>query len=137
MSLPARNIASEYAASEPERGPIEHAKTMPSFDYRSMMLDVMRKYSKSYFAQLREMYELKMGPGRIAPVEYYYYGLYADALTAEQKRAFVGVTLRAAVNDVVLNKELFGLGKDKLAFYAWMQGLGLATPRPPLFNTWV
>jgi hypothetical protein len=129
MSLPARNIAIEHAAPEPERGPIEHAKTMPSFDYRSMMLDVMRKYSKNYFAQLREMYELKLGPGRIAPVEYYYYGLYAEALTPEQKRAFVGTTLRAAINDVVLNKELFGLGKDKLAFYAWMHGLGLAAPR--------
>ena len=129
MSLPARNIVSEQAAPEPERGPIDHAKTMPSFDYRSMMLDVMRRYSKSYFAQLREMYELKLGPGRIAPVEYYYYGLYADALTAEQKRAFVGATLRAAINDVVLNKELFGLGRDNLAFYAWMHGLGLATPR--------
>jgi hypothetical protein len=129
MSLPVRNIVTEQAVPEPERGPIEHTKTMPSFDYRSMMLDVMRKYSKSYFAQLREMYELKLSPGRIAPVEYYYYGLYADALTPEQKRAFVGTTLRAAINDVVLNKELFGLGKDKLAFYAWMQGLGLATPR--------
>ncbi len=129
MSLPARAAASERAPIEAERGPIEHAKTMPSFDYRSMMLDVMRKYSKSYFAQLREMYELKLGPGRIAPVEYYYYGLYADALTAEQKRAFVGTSLRAAINDVVLNKELFGLGKDKLAFYAWMSGIGLATPR--------
>ena len=69
MSLPARDIAIDQPASEPVRGPIEHAKTMPSFDYRAMMLDVMRKHSKSYFAQLREMYELKLGPGRIAPVE--------------------------------------------------------------------
>ena len=128
MSLPARDIAIDQPAPEPVRGPIEHAKTMPSFDYRAMMLDVMRKHSKSYFAQLREMYELKLGPGRIAPVEYYYYGLYADALTADQKRAFVGVTLRAAINEVVLDKEMFGLGKDKLAFYAWMKGLGLAAP---------
>ena len=80
MSLPARHIASEHVALEPERGPIEHAKTMPSFDYRSMMLDGKRKYSKSYFAQLREMYELKLCLGRIAPVEYYYCGLYVDVL---------------------------------------------------------
>lgn len=129
MSHPSRQFASEQAALEAERGPIDHGQTPPSFDYRSMMLDVMRKYSKSYLAQLREMYELKLGPGRIAPLEYYYYGLYADALTAEQKRAFVGAGLRSAINEAVLNKELFGLGKDGLTFYAWMHGLGLATPR--------
>lgn len=129
MSQLARRDDRELAVpAASEQGPIEHAKAMPSFDYRAMMLEVMRKHSKSYFAQLREMYELKLGPGRIAPVEYYYYGLYADAMTPEAKRAFVGTTLRAAINDVVLNKELFGLGKDKLAFYAWMHGLGLKTP---------
>jgi len=129
MSLPARDLS--QATPQPaaaEKGPIEHKKVMPSFDYRAMMLEVTRERGKSYFAQVREMYELKGGPGRIAPVEYYYYSLFADEMPAEAKRAFVGTTLRAAVNDVVLDKELFGLGKDKLAFYAWMKGLGLSAP---------
>jgi len=119
----------QQAPATPAPGPIDHSKRMPSFDYMAMMRDVTTKGGKSYFAQTREMYELKFGPGRIAPVEYYYYGLYDDALSKAEKRAFVGTTLRADVNKLILERDYFGIGKDKTTFYAFAAGTGLPTPR--------
>jgi hypothetical protein len=116
-------------APEAAPGPIDHAKRMPSFDYMTMMREIAQSGGKSYFAQTREMYELKHAPGKIAPVEYFHYGLYDDALSKAEKRVFVGVTLRADVNKLLLNREYFGLGKDKIAFYAFAAGVGLFTPQ--------
>ena len=130
MSQAAIAVAVDPTPAAPQApGPIDHSKRTPSFDYMAMMREVAQTGGKSYFAQTREMYELKFGPGRISPVEYYYYGLFDDALSKEQKRAFVGVNLRAEINKHVLDKDFFGIGKDKIAFYAFMAGVGLPIPR--------
>lgn len=130
MSQAAAIVVQDPSPAAPKTpGPIDHRKHMPSFDYMSMMREVAQTGGKTYFAQTREMYELKFGPGRISPVEYYYYSLFDDALTKDEKRAFVGVNLRAEINKHLLDKDFFGVGKDKTAFYAFMAGVGLPIPR--------
>ncbi|MBX3511194.1 MAG: hypothetical protein KF700_08330 [Hyphomonadaceae bacterium] len=122
-------VQQQAAEAQPAPGPIDHTKKLPSFDYMTMMRQVALQGGKSYWAQMREMYELKLGPGKIAPVEYFYYGLFEDTLSREQKRAFVGTNLRAEVNAALLDREFFGIGKDKIAFYAFAAGMGLPIPR--------
>ncbi len=109
-------------------GPIDHEKAMPSFDYAGMMRQLALSGGKNYLSLVQEMYALKFGPGRLAPVEYFHYGLFDDAMTPAQKRAFVGTNLRAEINKAMLDTEYFGLGKDKIAFYAWLRGLGMPGP---------
>lgn len=125
--VPFRHEAAPKAA--PTQGPIDHSKKLPSFDYMTMMRQVALDGGKSYWAQMREIYELKLGPGKLAPVEYFYYGLYDDAMTRDEKRGFVGTNLRAEVNAALLDREFFGVGKDKVAFYAFAAGMGLPIPR--------
>ncbi len=125
--------ATATASPEPRddaasRGPIDHSKVMPSFDYTTLMRRVNEATGKGYWAQVREMYRLKFGPGKIMPAEYFYYRLYDETLSPDAKAAFVGHNLRAEMNGVHLDRRCFGIGSDKLAFYACMSGLGLPIP---------
>ena len=118
----------QLATPTDDPGPIQHTKDAPSSDYALMLRHVAHHGGKTYFAQVREIYALKFGPGKIAPIEYFHYGMYRDELTPEQKAAFVGHNLRAEVNRKVLDETAFAIGVDKLAFYARTAELGLATP---------
>lgn len=109
-------------------GPIRHSKEAPSSDYATMLQQVARSGGKSYFAQVREIYALKFGPGKLAPIEYFHYGLYEDALSPTEKAAFVGHNLRAEINRTRLDSRAFTVGTDKIAFYARAAELGLPTP---------
>jgi hypothetical protein len=111
-----------------EDGPILHTRAPPSSDYALMLQEVVRTGGKSYFAQVREIYALKFGAGKLAPIEYYHYGLYEDELSAAEKAAFVGHNLRAEVNRTRLDSTAFVVGTDKIAFYARAAELGLPTP---------
>ena len=121
-----------------ERGMIlARTRTPPSDNFAELIGKVAAETGKSYWAQVREMYRLRFGPGRVSPIEYFYYGLYDDARTAAEKESFVGTDLRAEVNRVALDTEWFGLGKDKLAFYAAMAGNGLPVPETrAIYHAW-
>jgi hypothetical protein len=118
------------AAAQPtldaETGPIRHVLETPEFDFATMLRRVSEAGGKSYFAQVREIYALKYGPGRLTPFEYYFHRLFDDELTLRQKGAFVGASLRAEVSRNPLNEAAFRA--DKLAFYARAHTLGLPTP---------
>lgn len=126
MSRPA--TVREFILEADEPGPIQHSKAAPSSDYASMLREVAQSGGKTYFAQVREIYALKFGPGKLAPIEYYHYGLYEDVLTPRQKAAFVGHNLRAEINNSHLDAASFAIGTDKIAFYAEAAALGLPTP---------
>ena len=111
-----------------EDGPILHTRAAPSSDYAVMLQEVVRAGGKSYFAQVREIYALKFGPGKLAPIEYFHYGLYEDDLSAAEKAAFAGHNLRAEINRTRLDSTAFAVGVDKIAFYARAAELGLPTP---------
>lgn len=120
------------AAAQPtldaETGPIRHAIEAPGFDFATSLREVSEAGGKSYFAQVREIYALKYGPGRLAPLEYYFHQLFDDGLTLRQKGAFVGASLRAEVSREFLNDAAHDVPADRLAFHARAQALGLPTP---------
>ena len=72
----------------------------------SMLRDVALSGGKTYFAQVREIYALKFGPGKLSPIEYYHYGLYEDELEIDfdedtmlvKEPELVGLPCRAAVS---------------------------------------
>lgn len=111
-----------------DAGPILHEKAAPSSDFATMLREVALSGGKTYFAQVREIYALKFGRGKVSPIEYYHYGMYEDELTPSEKAAFVGHNLRAELNRQHLDSNAFAIGTDKLAFYARAAELDLPTP---------
>lgn len=109
-------------------GPMDHVKSVPPTDLALVMREVVKRSGKSYLAQAREIWKLYLGHGGVTPFEYFYYNLYDDDLTLEQKKAFVGKKLRTKVTNHVLDDYYYGFGLDKIAFYACMKGLGLPIP---------
>jgi hypothetical protein len=128
MSQSAARQPIPHAAPAAEPGPILHSRGAPSSDFATMLRDVAQSGGKSYFAQVREIYALKFGPGRLGAIEYYFYRLFDDALSLSEKQAFVGASLSAEINRQFLNEAGFRAGADKLAFYARAQRLGLPIP---------
>jgi hypothetical protein len=112
-----------------EPGPIQHRKVMPSTDFAGMLRQVTARTGKSYFAQLREIVGLAAGPGKLSPMEYFFYGLYDDAIAPARKAAYVGNKARAEIVNGYFDRAVFEVGLDKLAFYARAAELGLPTPR--------
>jgi hypothetical protein len=127
--LPAAERAAKAAPEPRPRGPIDHRKLVPRFDLAASMAQAKRRSGKSYLVQAGEIMRLFFGPGGIQPFEYYYYNLYDDRYTTEQKRAFVGGQLRIRVTNTILDDYHYGIGVDKLTFHACMAGLGLPLPR--------
>lgn len=124
-----KHEAIEPETAAPERGPIDHVKIRPSFDFASLLKSVSEQHGKSYFAQVKDIYRLKFGPGKVAPVEYFHYGLFDDATSMKQKLAFVGHNLRVEVNAGLLDVSKFEVGIDKIAFYRRAKAAGLPIPQ--------
>ena len=85
---------------------------------------------KSLTAQLLEALALRCGPGKLAVDEYYQYRLYDDTrFTWTQKKAFLGRLMEKRLVRVFHARRWGGLVNDKLAMYAFFEGVGLPTPR--------
>lgn len=84
-----------------------------------------RLSGKSVPAQLKEIAELRSGPYRLLPSEYFAFGLYDDKrFTPEQKRQFVGLWSKRRV--YAQNARTWAaVGDDKLLSYALFDSYGL------------
>ena len=84
---------------------------------------------KPLLAQVAEMIALRRGAGRLAPDEYYQYGLYDDGrFDAEQKRAFLGRQLEYDLWKLFDSWPWHAVANDKLLAYTLFDGLHLPTP---------
>jgi len=95
---------------------------------RGLRLAALR-HGKSFLAQLREIWRLQRGPGKLRPAEYYYYRLYDDTkLSLVDKQQFIGQGLWQGIYRTCNPIEWWGFAHDKLTFYAFLQGFGLPHP---------
>lgn len=96
----------------------------------SVMVEVARKYGVSPFRQLREMFALRFGPGKLAFSEYYSNGLYDPDIPMPQKKEYVGRIGSWAIN-IRLSPEKLTYSRvflsDKVMYTALLDKLGLPT----------
>ena len=91
---------------------------------------VRAKYGKSVMAQITEMIRLRRGAGRLAPDEYYQYGLYDDArFTFAQKQEFFGRQMEKDLCKVLDSAAWSAVAHDKLMSYAVFRAFELPYPQ--------
>lgn len=97
-----------------------------------VIVDVARKHGVSPFRQMREMFRLARGPGKLSSQEYYATGAYHPDLTMDQKRQLVGVAGSYALN-IAMSPDKLATNRtfiqDKVVYTALLAGLGFATTR--------
>jgi len=109
---------------------IELTKTDPVLDVARCMTVARTDHGKSLFAQIGEIVSLGLGPGKLKPRDYYYYGLYDDSrFSDEDKRAFVGARVQRKIHLKSSDRDWWAIAHDKLLCYALLAGLKAPTPR--------
>ncbi len=109
---------------------LEEEKREAPLDVARCMILARKKFGKSLFSQISEMAKLSMGPGKLRPEEYYYYGLYDDSrYSYDQKARFLGKSAQDRIHFTCNDLAWWAIAHDKLVFYATMAGLGFRTPR--------
>lgn len=102
----------------------------PDAPASATMVAVARKYRLSPVAQMREMFSLRHGPGKIALAEYYSNGLFDPGLSMQAKREYVGRIGSWAINDWLSPEKLTesrAFLRDKVMYTALLERLGLPT----------
>ena len=79
---------------------------------------------------VREVVSLRRGAGKLTPNEYFYYRLWDPALTAPEKRRFVGKLAQHPMHLACNDPGWYAVAADKLLFHTLMVGSRL--PVPPL-----
>lgn len=80
--------------------------------------------------QLREALALRLGRQRIGLSEYFEYGIWDPALTADQRKEFIGWRTSAELDHRCNNDYSRVLANDKLINYLILHGQGFPIPRP-------
>jgi hypothetical protein len=89
-----------------------------------------KQAGKSYLSQIREMYGLSRGLGKISAHDYYYYNLYDDRKhKAEEKRRFLSDRIHPRIINACCDVHWWGMADDKLMAYALLNDLGVAVPK--------
>lgn len=106
--------------------------TAPAPPAAETMVAVARKYGLGPFKQMREMYALRYGPGKLAFHEYFSSGAYNPKLALAQKQAFLGKSKSQEINLAASPFRLTGARavlRDKVMFSALIDRLGFPTTR--------
>jgi hypothetical protein len=123
------STASETISTvEEDRALVTRIYAPPSPGLRSQ-LQRAREHVASGRTLLSEIARLAVGPGRLKPQEYFYYRLFEQNLTVEQKREFIGKREQPWIHLACNERSWTGVCHDKLLFYTLMAGLGFPTPR--------
>ena len=108
---------------------LQHAKIDPQFSLGYNLHTAMTRHGRSPWSQVREIWQLRYGPGRLRPDEYYYYGLYDDRRFAcAEKERFLGRTVQDQIIRQCNAAEWWFVAHDKLVCYGLLAGLGLPVP---------
>jgi hypothetical protein len=108
---------------------LQHAKIDPEFSLGYNLHTAMTRHGKSPWNQVREIWRLRYGPGRLRLDEYYYYGLFDDRRFAfAEKVRFLGRTLQDQIIRQCNAADWWLVAHDKLVCYGLLAGLGLPVP---------
>ena len=77
---------------------------------------------------LREIVSLRRGAGKLTPNEYFYYRLWDLALSAAEKRRFVGKQAQHQMHLACNDSGWYAAAADKLLFQTLMAGSGFPVP---------
>jgi hypothetical protein len=69
---------------------LQHVKSEVEFNLPRSLRIAATEHGKSPWAQVREIWRLRFGPGKLRPDEYYYYGLYERRFGLEDQLRFLG-----------------------------------------------
>jgi hypothetical protein len=109
---------------------LQHAKIDPEFSLGYSLHAAMTRHGKSLWSQVREIWRLRYGPGKLRPDEYYYYGLFNDRRFAfADKTRFVGRSIQDHIIRQCNDAEWWSIAHDKLVCYGLLAGLGLPVPQ--------
>ncbi len=109
---------------------LQHAKIDPEFSLGYSLHTAMTRYGKNPWSQVREIWRLRYGPGKLRPDEYYYYGLYDDRrFSFADKTRFVGRSVQDRIIRQCNLAEWWFIAHDKLVCYGLLAGLGLPVPQ--------
>jgi hypothetical protein len=108
---------------------LQHAKIDPEFSLGYSLHTAMTRHGKSPWSQVRDIWRLRYGPGKLRPEEYYYYGLYDDRrFSFADKARFLGRAVQDRIISQCNASEWWFIAHDKLVFYGLLAGLGLPVP---------
>jgi glutathione synthase/RimK-type ligase-like ATP-grasp enzyme len=108
---------------------IQHVKRDAEFNLPNSLQLAAAAHGKGAWAQIRDIWRLRFGPGKLRPDEYYAFGLYDDRrFSFEDKLRFLGRAVQERLIRQCNPPHWWLLAHDKLVFYALLQGLGLPVP---------
>lgn len=79
--------------------------------------------------QLRQILSLRYGASRLDPWEYYFFHVYRDEFSTQEKKRFAGWRREMRLDRALNTGAMRNLANDKLAFYQYMAEHGAPQPR--------
>jgi hypothetical protein len=107
---------------------LQHVKGEVGFNLPRSLRIAATEHGKSPWAQVREIWRLRFGPGKLRPDEYYYYGLYERRFAFEDQLRFLGRATQDGIYRACNALEWWLIAHDKLVFYGLLRGQGLPVP---------
>ena len=95
-----------------------------------MIVDVARAHGVSPFRQMREMWAVRRGPGKLKSHEYHASGVFDPEMSIETKKTFVGLIGSFELNKRLSPKHMTykrAFVRDKVMYSALLQSLGVPT----------
>ncbi len=107
----------------------DFGRSKPRFNILQHMHHAAREKRKPYGAQIREIFSLGMGDGKIVPHDYFYYRLYDDSLYPEdEKKRFLSESVSHRMLLKCCNVHWWAAADDKYLAAAILRGYGIAVP---------
>jgi len=110
-----------------EMGMLPALQGSPTIDINRHTLLALRG-GRSAPSIITEALRLIRGPGKLNISEYFYFRLWEDCLTLEQKRAFVGKKAQHLMHVACNDRYWYQTAADKILFQTIMTGAGLPVP---------
>lgn len=107
----------------------DFGRSKPRLDILQTMHHAAREKHKPYGEQVREMFRLSRGDGRVMPHDYFYYRLYDDSLySQDEKKRFLSESVSPRMLLKCCNVHWWAASDDKFLAAAILKGYGVAVP---------